>query len=300
MSAPAAIANAVADALDRDDVELPLTAPRVWELLQGPGVKPAPFDYVRADSLEEALAALAEGGEDAKPIAGGQSLVPALAMRLVRPSLLVDLNRAGLDGVDANGALRLGATVRQAALAGDERVHPLVRAALPYVGHFVTRNRGTVGGSIAHADGAAELPLCLVALDGTVVVDGPDGRREIPADDFFVTHFLTTLAPGELVVETVWPLAGGETSAFEEFALRHGRLRAVDGVLRANPRRRRRGRGARVASAPSPTVRPGSPRSRRSSSGRAASRRRPRPARSPRGSSTRRGRSTRATRTSAR
>jgi len=186
------------------------------------GLKPAPFDYVRAESLEHALTALAEGGEDAKPIAGGQSLVPALAMRLVRPSLLVDLNRAGLDSVSANGALRLGATVRQAALADDERVHPLVRAALPHVGHFVTRNRGTVGGSIAHADGAAELPLCLVALDGTVVVDGPDGRREIPATDFFVTHFMTTLRPGELVVETVWPLVGDESCAFEEVALRTG------------------------------------------------------------------------------
>ena len=185
-------------------------------------MKPVPFDYVRADSLEEALAALAEGGEDAKPIAGGQSLVPALAMRLVRPTLLVDLNRAGLDGVEANGALRLGATVRQAALVGDDRVHPLVRTALPYVGHVVTRNRGTVGGSIAHADGAAELPLCLVALGGAVVVDGPGGRREIPAEDFFVTHFLTALAPGELVVETLWPLPGEEACAFEELALRHG------------------------------------------------------------------------------
>jgi carbon-monoxide dehydrogenase medium subunit len=140
----------------------------------------------------------------------------------VRPSLLVDLNRAGLDSVSANGALRLGATVRQAALAHDERLHPLVRAALPYVGHFVTRNRGTVGGSIAHADGAAELPLCLVALDGLVVVEGPDGPREIPAAEFFVTHFTTTLRPGELVVETVWPLAGDEQSAFEEVALRTG------------------------------------------------------------------------------
>jgi carbon-monoxide dehydrogenase medium subunit len=186
-------------------------------------VKPAPFDYVRAGSLEEALAALAAGDEDAKPIAGGQSLVPALNMRLVRPSLLVDLNRAGLDAVLANGALRVGATTRQAALAGDERVHPLVRAALPFVGHFVTRNRGTVGGSIAHADGAAELPLCLVALDGLVVADGPDGRREIPAAEFFVTHFLTTLRAGELVVETVWPLERPrERSAFEELSLRAG------------------------------------------------------------------------------
>jgi carbon-monoxide dehydrogenase medium subunit len=185
-------------------------------------VKPVPFDYVRAGSLEEALAALAEGGEDAKPIAGGQSLVPALSMRLVRPSLLVDLNRAGLDGATANGALRLGATVRQAVLGVDERAHPLVRAALPFVGHVVTRNQGTVGGSIAHADGAAELPLCLVALQGKVVVEGPAGRRELAADDFFVTHFLTALQPGELVVETVWPLPGEESSGFEELALRAG------------------------------------------------------------------------------
>ena len=168
-------------------------------------MKPAAFGYVRAESLGEALAALADGGEDAKPIAGGQSLVPALNLRLVRPTLLVDLNRAGLDGVAANGALTVGATTRQATLVGDERVHPLVREALPFVGHFVTRNRGTVGGSIAHADGAAELPLCLVALGGTVVVDGPGGRREIPAEEFFVTHFTTALTTGELVVETVWP-----------------------------------------------------------------------------------------------
>ena len=186
-------------------------------------MKPAAFEYVAAHSLDEALAALAAGGEDAKPIAGGQSLVPALAMRLVRPSLLVDLNRSGLDGVSANGSLRVGATTRQAALVGDARVHQLVRAALPFVGHFVTRNRGTVGGSIAHADGAAELPLCLVALDGVVVAAGLDGRREISASEFFVTHFLTALRVGELVVETVWPVTGAEeSSAFEEFALRAG------------------------------------------------------------------------------
>jgi carbon-monoxide dehydrogenase medium subunit len=186
-------------------------------------VKPPSFDYVRAASLGEALAALEEGGSDAKPIAGGQSLVPALTMRLVRPSVLVDVNRAGLDGMTTNGTLRIGATTRQAALARDARVHPLVRRALPFVGHFVTRNRGTVGGSIAHADGAAELPLCLVALEGVVVAEGPGGRREIPAEEFFVTHFLTTLRPGELVVETAWPLAvEGESSAFEELALRAG------------------------------------------------------------------------------
>ena len=185
-------------------------------------MKPAAFDYVAAHSLEEALAALEEGGEDAKPIAGGQSLVPALNMRLVRPTVLVDLNRSGLDAIEANGVVRIGATVRQAALAGDERAHPLVRQALPFVGHFVTRNRGTIGGSIAHADGAAELPLCLAVLDGTIVAESGRGRREIAAADFFVTHFSTTLEPGELVVETVWPHARGEESAFEELALRTG------------------------------------------------------------------------------
>jgi carbon-monoxide dehydrogenase medium subunit len=186
-------------------------------------VKPARFEYVRAASVEEALAALADGGDDAKPLAGGQSLVPALTMRLVRPSVLVDVNDAGLGEIAANGSVRIGATVRQAALAVDDRVHPLVRHALPFVGHFVTRNRGTVGGSVAHADGAAELPLCLAVLDGVVVAASRSGRREIAAADFFVTHFLTTLDPEELLVETVWPLAtDGETSSFEEFALRTG------------------------------------------------------------------------------
>jgi CO/xanthine dehydrogenase FAD-binding subunit len=190
-------------------------------------LKPPPFEYIRAESLDHALAALAEGGEDAKPIAGGQSLVPALNMRLVRPSLLVDVNHAGLDQVDhENGKVRIGATVRQTALERDPRTAerlPLVAQALPLVGHVVTRNRGTVGGSIAHADGGAELPLCLVALEGTVVAAGLAGRREIAAAEFFVTHYMTTLQPGELVVETVWPAAQpGEGVAFEELALRAG------------------------------------------------------------------------------
>jgi carbon-monoxide dehydrogenase medium subunit/2-furoyl-CoA dehydrogenase FAD binding subunit len=181
-------------------------------------VKPAAFDYVAPRSLEEAVAALADGGDEAKPIAGGQSLVPALNMRLVRPSLLVDLRRAGLDEVRAeNGSLHVGATVTQAVLERDGRCPRLAAEALPHVGHFVTRNRGTVGGSIAHADGSAELPLCLVALDGTVRTNG----RDIPAREFFVTHYLTTLEPGELVTETVWP-GGAPQVAFEELALRTG------------------------------------------------------------------------------
>ena len=205
-------------------------------------MKPVAFDYVRAHSLEEALAALKEGGEDAKPIAGGQSLVPALNMRLVRPTLLVDLNRAGLDAIETNGVVRIGATARQGALEHDPRTHPLLREALPHVGHFVTRNRGTVGGSIAHADGAAEIPLCLAALGGSVVVEGPNGRREIAPADFFVTHYLTTLGAGELVVATTWPVAtADEGVAFEELSLRAGDyglamvavvLRRVEGVAR--------------------------------------------------------------------
>jgi CO/xanthine dehydrogenase FAD-binding subunit len=205
-------------------------------------VKPVSFEYVAAYSLAEAIDALQRGGEDAKPIAGGQSLVPALNMRLVRPTLLVDLNNAGLDQIEADDVVRVGANVRQAVLERDPSTHPLLRQALPYVGHFVTRNRGTVGGSIAHADGAAEIPLCLATLGGTIVAEGPSGRRDIAPDAFFVTHYLTTLAPGELIVESSWPRpAANEGAAFEELALRAGDyalamvavvLQRVDGVAR--------------------------------------------------------------------
>lgn len=205
-------------------------------------MKPVSFEYVAAYSLAEALDALQRGGEDAKPIAGGQSLVPALNMRLVRPTLLVDLNNAGLDRIEADDVVRVGANVRQAVLERDPNTHPLLRQALPYVGHFVTRNRGTVGGSIAHADGAAEIPLCLATLGGTIVAEGPSGRRDIAPDAFFVTHYLTTLAPGELIVESTWPRpAANEGAAFEELALRAGDyalamvavvLQRVDGVAR--------------------------------------------------------------------
>jgi CO/xanthine dehydrogenase FAD-binding subunit len=205
-------------------------------------VKPVAFSYVAVDSLEEALAALADGGEDAKPLAGGQSLVPALNMRLVRPSLLVDLNRAGLDGIRRVGdVVHVGATTRQRTLERSPDAHPLLREALPYVGHVGTRNRGTVGGSIAHADGSAELPVCLLALGGAAVAEGPAGRRQVDADALFVTHYTTTLAAGEIVVETVWPVpADGERCAFEEMALRAGDyalsmaavvLRHADGVV---------------------------------------------------------------------
>ncbi len=184
-------------------------------------MKPAPFRYERPESLDEALALLAEHGEEAKVLAGGQSLVPLLSMRFARPAVLVDVNRLpGLDGIAAeNGHVRAGALVRQSAFG---QARP-VRERVPHIGHFATRNRGTVGGSIAHADARAELPLALVALGGGAVLASGRGRREVAAADLFVTHFTSAIEPDELLVETVWPAAGpGTGSAFEELALRAG------------------------------------------------------------------------------
>jgi carbon-monoxide dehydrogenase medium subunit len=191
-------------------------------------VKPSRFDYVRPSGVEEAIAVLAEHGDDAKVLAGGQSLVPLLNMRLAAPAVLVDVNRVpGLDGIaQDNGSVRVGALVRQAAC---ERSHvvramlPLVAECLPSVGHVVTRNRGTVGGSIAHGDSKAELPLALLCLRGSVVAQSVRGARTIPAEELFVTHFTTSLAADELLVDTIWPAADpGASFAFEEFALRAG------------------------------------------------------------------------------
>jgi len=186
-------------------------------------VKPVAFRYERPESVEEAVALLAEHGDEAKVLAGGQSLVPVLNMRLLHPSVVVDINRVlDLDNIDRpHGSLRVGALVRQA----DARLLevPLLRDCLPSVGHFVTRNRGTVCGSVAHADAAAELPLALTLLGGSVVAASARGRREIAAADFFVSHFTTHLEPDELVIETVWPTDGdGWGHAFEELAQRHG------------------------------------------------------------------------------
>jgi 2-furoyl-CoA dehydrogenase FAD binding subunit len=186
-------------------------------------MKPAPLEYVRPETLEETLDLLAEKGDEAKVLAGGQSLVPALNMRLLRPATLVDINRVlGLDNVDSeDDGLRVGATVRQA----DSRLleHPFLAEVIPHVGHFVTRNRGTVCGSIAHADAAAELPLALVAARGSVVVASARGRRTISADELFLGPYTTSLEPDEVVIETVWPTpADRDGFAFEELAQRGG------------------------------------------------------------------------------
>lgn len=190
-------------------------------------MKPPPFAYARAESLDEALALLADGGEDAKALAGGQSLVPALSFRLVRPTHLVDIDRVGgLDGVhDSNGELSLGALVRHATLArlqprGSDRALP---AAARAIGHEAIRARGTLGGSLAHADPAAELPVVALALDAELVVATPGGRRSTAAADFFLGPFTTALAPGELLVQAVFPaLPPGARTAFAEFAARAG------------------------------------------------------------------------------
>jgi 2-furoyl-CoA dehydrogenase FAD binding subunit len=187
-------------------------------------MKPAPFAYVRAESLDHAVEVLREHGDEAKPLAGGQSLVPALNMRLARPSVVVDLNRlVGLDAIgEDDGWINVGALARQSSVLRADLVRgrcPLLAEALAFVGHVVTRNRGTLGGSIAHADAAAELPLALVTLGGSVVTS----RRVLAADEFFVASFITALEPDELLLSTKWPAPRlGEGSAFQEFAPRHG------------------------------------------------------------------------------
>ena len=190
-------------------------------------MKPAPFDYVRPGSLDDAVAALA-GDPGAKVLAGGQSLVPLLSMRLAAPSRLVDIN--GLPGLDAvevtEEGVRIGALARHAdVLASEEvrRVQPLVSMALADVAHATIRNRGTTVGSIVHADAAAEMPMVLRLLGGTVEVAGPSGRRTVAADDLFVGPLESSLHHDEIAVSAFFPaLPGGSGVAFEEIARRHG------------------------------------------------------------------------------
>ena len=191
-------------------------------------MKPAPFDYVAPHTLDEAVAALARGGDDAKVLAGGQSLVPLLNFRLARPTLLVDLNRIPElayvhirdDGV-AIGAMTRQVTVeRDAALAKNQ---PLLNEAIRWVGHPAIRSRGTIGGSLAHADPAAELPAVAVCLGAQVTVVSPRGRRTLAAEGFFHGFLTTALRPDEILVETLLPPPRPRTGhAFVEFARRHG------------------------------------------------------------------------------
>jgi 2-furoyl-CoA dehydrogenase FAD binding subunit len=189
-------------------------------------LKAAPFEYERPDALKGAIELLAR--PNAKAIAGGQSLVPMMAMRLVRPRLLVDLAAVEeLGGVSRDdGHVVVGATVRQRVLETDPemaRAVPLLAKALPFVGHREIRNRGTIGGSIAHADPSAELPLVAAVLGATLEAAGPDGERELEADGFVTGPFQTGLADGELLVRVRLPAArAGDGFAFDEVARRHG------------------------------------------------------------------------------
>ncbi len=191
-------------------------------------MKPAPFDYQAPASLEAALALKARHGDDAKFLAGGQSLIPAMNFRLVQASLLVDVNGlTGLDYVRADGGeLRLGAMTRQRRLERDPLVKqhaPLLHETMPFVAHPQIRNRGTLGGSLAHADPAAELPVIALALGARIKAASTRGERWITADDFFRGLFTTDLAADEMVTEVALPaLPPGAGTAFVEFARRRG------------------------------------------------------------------------------
>ena len=193
-------------------------------------MKPAPFEYVRPATLAEACELLA-GDEDARPIAGGQTLVPMLAMRLARPAKLIDIMRltelAGIRQEDgADGAVVVGATTRQAQAERDPVIRvsvPLLARVLPWVGHPPTRNRGTVGGSIANADPSAEIPLVAVTLGAEILLATPAGPASMPADDFFIGPMLTTIGQGECISAIrfpVWRHARIGTGFFEISARR--------------------------------------------------------------------------------
>ena len=202
-------------------------------------MKPAPFRYFAPTSLDECVELLGEHGDEAKLLAGGQSLVPMMNFRLAKPAALIDLN--GLSELDYvrdadGGAMRIGALTRQRALERDpelRRCNPLLAEAIPYIGHFQIRNRGTVGGSIAHADPAAELPAVLCALGGSVRARGTGGERTIAAADFFQTYFTPDLGPDEIVTEIALPQwNSGDGWAVHELSRRYGDFALVGIVCR--------------------------------------------------------------------
>lgn len=211
-------------------------------------MKPAPFAHHAPRSVEEAVSVLAEVGHDGKILAGGQSLIPILNMRLASPAHIIDINRVtGLDGVDVGpDHVRVGALVRHAQLERHEDAYaalPLLRQALVNVAHPAIRNRGTTVGSIAHADAAGEMPAILVLTDGVVEAAGPRGSREIAARDFFEGPLETSLAEDEMAVAVRFRrFAPGTATAFAESARRHGdyamagvaaAVTAADGVITA-------------------------------------------------------------------
>ncbi len=199
-------------------------------------MKPASFDYHRPATVEQAVGLLAELGDDAKVIAGGQSLVPMLAMRLAYFDHLIDISRLSeLQGIERRGdQLWIGAGTTEATVGADAQVRqtvPLLTLATPYVGHFQIRNRGTLGGSIAHADAAGEYPAVALTLDAVMEAASPRGHREIAAADFFTGVWETAMEPDEVLTAVRFPLWGNRSGfAVREFARRHGDY-AIAGAL---------------------------------------------------------------------
>lgn len=191
-------------------------------------MKPSKFGYHRPGSRDEALVTLAELGDDAKVLAGGQSLIPLLNTRIVQPAALVDIN--GLPGLDritrTNGHVEIGALARHRAVEQSPVVRdglPLLAEIAPYIGHVPIRNRGTFGGSMAHADPSAEWPVAAAVLDATFLVASSGGTREVASDAFFRSYFETAVAPGELLEAVRIPVTpAGAGCAFEELSRRHG------------------------------------------------------------------------------
>ena len=203
-------------------------------------MKAPKFSYVLADSVAHALELLARHGDDARILAGGQSLMPTLNMRLSSPKLLIDINRldalkgirldagtvAGRSGASLDATVRIGALTRHVEVATSDTVAKhlaLIAAAMPHVAHVAVRNRGTFGGSVALADPAAEMPACLLALKGRIVLESVRGRREVAADDYFHGLYQTARQPDELLIEVLIPAeTPGTISTFQELSRRHG------------------------------------------------------------------------------
>jgi len=215
-------------------------------------VKPAPLDYLRPASLDDALRLLDEHGDLARPLAGGQSLVPMLHMRLLRPMAVIDLNglEDELGGIDARGAeVVVGALVRYAELERSPVVAehlPLLQHAVRHVGDRQVRNRGTLGGSLAQSDPTGEMPLVCLALDARIVVRSVRGERTIPAQDFFVGAYENALAPDELITQVRFPPAPGHCAFFER-GRRHNDFATVSVVAAGSPGAGGRWSGVRVA-----------------------------------------------------
>ncbi|HUF94394.1 MAG TPA: xanthine dehydrogenase family protein subunit M [Candidatus Limnocylindria bacterium] len=203
-------------------------------------MKPAPLEYLRAATAGEALAALARFEGNARLLAGGQSLVPLLSMRLLRPTAVIDITGIpGLDGVTpAGGGIRVGALARYASLEASPVVRerlPLLARAVPFVGDRQIRNRGTLGGALCHADPAGEMALCAVTLGARLRIIGPAGRREATAGEFFQGHYTAAIEATEMLEEIEFPDGAGTEAVMVEYARRHGDFAVVSVAVTGRP-----------------------------------------------------------------